>query len=643
MRSLRTALGATAALLLAVGAVLAPPALAHPDEATTDGPVSGEQLFHDDEQHGAGDGHLPASSKGVSLIGKIDNLTTVDGGISDVAGFGSYAYLGAFHPECTGRNPGSQGGGVHVVDVKDPENPVKVAFIPAHPNSYVGEGVHVFRMATKHFTGDVLVHNNETCDASKPAPSGASMWDVTDPRNPKPLSLHFGDATPKINNQEFHTTHSVQGWSVGGRAFVALQDNQELKDVDIVEVTDPRNPVFLAEQGLEEWPGAYGSYANGETVNHHDMQVQQIGGKWYMAVSYWDAGQVLLDVTDPAKPVFVTDSDYGSPDPETGFQIAEGNSHQSYWSSDGKYLLSTDEDFSSSRTLFRITSGDNASAYSAGSFGWTPPLPEGGLTGTTVYGGSGCEEDVDKNGVSDRAEVPSAEKTGADIVVFTRGTCFFSKKTESGQLAGYKGVIVAQSHGGTRNGLLPDAFICGSQGHAYTPTIPGICIGHRAAHLLFSDEPAYIGPDIAPGGDMPAIGTLGAPVSAKNTFDGWGYVHQHDGLTLAEQDTYAVPEALDPAHASGSGNLTVHEVKTDPRQGKYLAYASWYDAGLRVLKFGPGGITEVGHHIAGGGNDFWGVFPLMQGKAAAATNARPLLLMSDRDSGLWIFRYTGRE
>lgn len=633
----------SAALVLATSAVLIPSTSAHPGHGHD--PVdTGDTYYYGDDQHGGDTGHLPASSKNVALIGKLDSLTAVDGGISDVAGFKKHAYLGAFHPECTGRNPGSQGGGVHVVDVRDPEAPRKVAWIPAHPNSYVGEGVHVFSMATPHFTGDVLVHNNETCDGNKFAPSGASMWDVTDPANPKPLNLNFGDATPRITNQTYHTTHSVQGWSVGSRAFVALQDNQELKDVDIVEVTDPSNPVVISEQGLEDWPGAYGSYANGETVNHHDMQVQKIDGHWYMAVSYWDAGQVLLNIDDPANPTFVTDSDYGSPDPEMpDFQIAEGNSHQSYWSSDGKYLLSTDEDFSSSRTLFKITSGPHAGAFSAGSFGWTPPLPEAGMTGTTVYGGSGCEEDVNGNGVSDRAEVPSAAQTGADIVVFTRGTCFFSKKTESGQLAGYDGVIVAQSHGGTRNGLLPDAFICGSQGHAYTPTIPGICIGHRASHLLFDDQPGYSGPDVAAGGDMPAIGTLGAGISAKNTYDGWGYVHQHDGMTLAEQDTYAVPEALDEKYATGYGNLTVHEVKTDPRDGKYLAYASWYDAGLRVMSFGEGGIKEVGHFIADGGNDFWGVYPLMQGRATERTSARPLLMMSDRDSGLWIFRYTGRE
>ncbi len=643
MRKTRRAVVSAAVFVLAAGTASAPAAFGHPDPGS-DGPVSSNDDYHHDDQHGSDGGHLPASSKNVSLIGKVDNLTSVDGGISDVAAFKKHAYLGAFHPECTGRNPGGQGGGVHVVDVRDPENPVKVAWIPAHPNSYVGEGVHVFHMATPAFTGDVLVHNNETCDGNLYAPSGVSIWDVTDPRNPKSLTLNFGDASPAVPRQDYHTTHSVQGWATGDKAYVALQDNQELKDVDIIDISDPRNPTFLSERGLEDWPGAYGSYANGETVNHHDMQVQKIDGHWYMAVSYWDAGQVLLNVDDPANPVFVTDSDFSSPDPEMpGFQIAEGNSHQSYWSSDGKYLLSSDEDFSSSRTLFQITSGASAGAFSAGSFSWTPPLPAEGMAGTTVYGGSGCEEDANSNGISDRAEVPSAASTGADIVVFTRGTCFFSKKTESGQLAGYDGVIVAQSHGGTRNGLLPDAFICGSQGHAYTPTIPAICIGHRASHLLFNDEANYFGADIAAGGDMPAIGAPGELVSAKNTYDGWGYIHQHDGMTLKEQDTFAVQEALDPAYATGFGNLTVHEVKTDPRAGKYLAYASWYDAGLRVLKFGPRGITEAGHFIGGGGNDFWGVYPLMQGKSGPGSTARPLLLMSDRDSGLWIFRYTGRE
>jgi len=231
--------------------------------------------------------------------------------------------------------------------------------------------------------------------------------------------------------------------------------------------------------------------------------------------------------------------------------------------------------------------------------------------------------------------------------------CFFSKKVETGQLAGYKAVIIGQSHAGSRNGLLPDSFLCGGQGHAFPITVSAICTGHRAMHLLFSDPPAYSAPEgFAPGGDLPAIGTLGASVSARTVFDGWGYAHLHDAATLAELDTYAIPEALDPAKAKGFGNLTVHEVKTDPRRNIDLAYFSWYSGGLRVASFGPGGITEVGHYIAEGGSDFWGVFPLCadqcltndRDQGRGRDNAkRPLILMSDRDSVLWILRYTGKE
>lgn len=603
-------------------------------------------------QHGGDHGHLPASSKNVELVGKVD-LTGVDGGIADVAAFGRYAYLSAFHPECAGRNAASQGTGVHVVDISDPANPAKIAFLPAEDNSYVGEGVHVIDLAGRQY----LLHNNETCNGNLAVTSGFSLWDVTDPAAATKLG-QYGDTTPAVARQVFHTTHSVQGFVWQGKAYAVAQDNQDLKDVDIFDLsralagTGPA--VLVWEGGLEDWPGAQGSYANGDSVFNHDIQQKVIGGHNFLAVSYWDAGQVLLNIDDPASPVFVGDSDFASPDPEFGFQIPEGNSHQSYWDQDGDFLLSSDEDFSPTRTLCQITSGANVGATGCGEFGFTPKLADNhpaGFEGRTVWGGSGCREDLNGNGVSDREEIPAATSR-TDVIVFSRGGCFFSDKVHSGELTGYALVAIGQSHGGTRNGLLPDGFLCGSQGSPVLRTAAAICIGHRAMHLLFDDAPAYAAPEgYAAGGDMPPIGTLGQTLSARGgVFDGWGYVQLHDARQpdLPVIDTYAVAESKDPAHATGFGNLTVHEVKTDMRPGKDLAYLSYYDAGLRILSFGAGGMTEVGHYIAEGGNDFWGVFPVLPGNVAGAKGrggdlARPLLLMSDRDSGLWILRYTGKE
>jgi hypothetical protein len=154
-------------------------------------------------------------------------------------------------------------------------------------------------------------------------------------------------------------------------------------------------------------------------------------------------------------------------------------------------------------------------------------------------------------------------------------------------------------------------------------------------HQLFNDTPEYTGGDTL---DMPAKGTLGERIFAQGgVFDGWGYVHLLNAHSLEEIDAYAVPEGLDPAFQTGFGSLTVHEVQTDPRPNVNLGYISYYDAGFRVVKFGKHRIHEVGHFIDHGGNDFWGIEPIR----LSGSHGAPLIPSSDRDFGLYIFRYTG--
>jgi len=125
---------------------------------------------------------------------------------------------------------------------------------------------------------------------------------------------------------------------------------------------------------------------------------------------------------------------------------------------------------------------------------------------------------------------------------------------------------------------------------------------------MFNDPPEFTGPE---GSDIP-IGTLGERYQASGEFDGWGYVNLHDATDpdLPIIDTYIIPEANNEAFATGFGDLTVHEVKTDPRRGINLAYFSYYAGGFRVAEFGANGIREVGRFIDEGGNNFWGVFPI---------------------------------
>jgi hypothetical protein len=137
-------------------------------------------------------------------------------------------------------------------------------------------------------------------------------------------------------------------------------------------------------------------------------------------------------------------------------------------------------------------------------------------------------------------------------------------------------------------------------------------------------------------------GTPPVTATATGEFNGWGYLHLFDAATMTEIDTYAIPEALSPAflrtqaNPFGFGDLSIHEVATD--KATNLGYISYYAGGFRVVQFGPSGITEVGHYIAEGGNNFWGV---QTHRLPGDPTETDYVLASDRDSGLWIFRYTG--
>ena len=78
------------------------------------------------------------------------------------------------------------------------------------------------------------------------------------------------------------------------------------------------------------------------------MVVKQIDGEWLMLLSYWDGGWTILNVDDPANPVYVADFEYPAVDPELlesfGVALTE-NAHQAEWTIDNRFIIGTDEDF----------------------------------------------------------------------------------------------------------------------------------------------------------------------------------------------------------------------------------------------------------------------------------------------------------
>ncbi|MGH9137713.1 MAG: PA domain-containing protein [Acidimicrobiales bacterium] len=236
------------------------------------------------------------------------------------------------------------------------------------------------------------------------------------------------------------------------------------------------------------------------------------------------------------------------------------------------------------------------------------------------------------------------------IVVFQRGpvndpdhahdACFFSEKVESAQLAGYDAVLVANHHAGSGAGAQPDAVACGSQGHLFTVTIPGLCIGHELMHELFDRPPDFTDPYPAgdPGDLEPDVGDISnGDIDATSFFSGWGGSRLLDATTLEEIDQFYLDEASDPAFATGAGDVDVHEVATGRGPDADLGYFAHYSGGIRVARFDATGITEVGAFIDAGGNDFWGV----QLTDLFTAEGNRIVAYSDRDYGIYLAAYTG--
>lgn len=612
MRAIRAGAAFVAVAALALGAG---PAFAHDDTGyADDGYIdSGKETHNHDAQHGVDEGHLwpDGSSANVTKIGNIDLFADAEqpGRVADVSAYGDYAYLTAFYEPVCDR------GGVYVVDISNPAAPELVTTIPSHRGTYSGEGSQVIHLETEYFTGEVLAYQNEICPGDTKGVGGVTLVDVTDPAHPKKLVEGAGDFS---NNGKAQTksneTHSARMWTDGDKAYAVLVDDDEETDIDILDITNPSKPVLVSETGLDEETEQDAGAVHGDSVFFHDVVVKEIDGVQTMLVSYWDGGYAKLDVDDPANPVFIEDTDFEAVDPVRALfgesVTPEGNGHQAEFTNDDEYFIATDEDFNPYRVTATMEDG---TAFTAVQGSDVPQIDENAdLAGGTKFVGLAC----------DAASIPPAD-ADATIAVIERGVCDFTVKVQNAEAKGYAGAIVFNRTGSDACDALVSMLV--------EANIPAVFVSRTDGfRILGASLDGYTCG--ATGTAVPtAVGAYGQDVDIKAVFDGWGYVHLYDNETMQDVDQYFVPESQNPLYASGYGDLSVHEVATDPDTN--LAYLSYYGAGFRVVSYGPEGLEEVGHYIDAGGNNFWGV-------EVHELNGQKYVLASDRDSGLYIFQYT---
>jgi hypothetical protein len=632
------------------------PSTAADRPTTTDGAVSlapwartlgGRSAFSPaSRQHTGLADHLPPARENMEVVGKLELEkpfgNVLPGQIADVAVFKNAAYLMSWAVKDNPTDAACRRGGFFSVDISNPAEPKQEAFVPALPETYHGEGAHAITVNTPAFRGDLLAVNNEPCGPN--GVGGFDLYDVSDPAHPATLIQGYGDRSPDGSLLQDpaavpNSNHSIFIWQDGPRAYAVTVDNTEQADVDIFDITNPRDPEFIGDLDLVALFGQIvQNSANGNTIFHHDTVVKRINGRMTMLTSYWDAGYVQLDVTDPAHPTYITDTDFPNVEPLVDLTppgAPEGNAHEAEFSFDNQFVLAADEDFGTSRATFQIADGPHAGFSPAGEFSFGLPvadLPDGRLNGPTVYGGYGCTA-LDE--IPPASVLPPRGPNEESILVVQRGpvddpshpfdACAFAEKAQNALAKGYEGIVIGQRHQGD---AASDGAFCGS---GDPRAIRMMCISHAAMHDIFNDPPSFELP--YPPGHGPVPGTLGARVSATTMFDGWGYAHLYDATTSELLGNFAIPEGVDPRYASGFGDVSIHEFAADPETN--LAYASYYAGGMRVLSFDRSGLREVGKFIDEGGSNFWGV------EEFTDSAGNRLIAGSDRDFGLYILKYTG--
>jgi len=628
------AAAATGASMLAAGT-----AGAHPMDANiADDSWINSGLGVHWNSHGAagsvqGRSSVPAREEGLELVGRFDlggNLGG-EGRVADVSAKGNYAYLTMFYEPTCGR------GGVQIVDISDPSSPTAVGYVPSHVDTFSGEGSQVVTLNTPSFKGDLLVYQNEWCPNTTNGVGGITLVDVTNPRQPKKLVEGAGDFTKRDGSQsggvpqtKANQTHSAFAWeqrdTAGrktGKVYVVLVDDMEQLDVDILDITNPSKPTLISETNLDRFGQSGPGRPHGDSVFSHDMIVKHIGGRDVMLMSYWDGGYVTLDVSDPRDPKPLSDTDFAAADPaRTPFGqtiTPEGNAHQAEFTNDNRFFFATDEDFDAYRVQATFMGGPAAGKTFTAIQGSDTKVvdKDNPLAGETRFLGLGCGAVAPAN--------------GDVIAVVERGVCDFQVKLDNIVAADYKGLIVFNRTGEDGCETLVTML-------ASSATTPAIFVSRTDGFRLLGVEPGadYTCEEDADGGGTPTPAGSSVPVDMSAVFDGWGYTHMYKtdltaGAKMKEVDFYAPPEGQTEAYADGFGDMTVHEVATDPDEK--LVYVSHYALGMRVLSYNNSGLEEVGAFVEAGGSNYWGV-------EVHRLGGKKYILGSDRDRGLRIFTYS---
>jgi hypothetical protein len=502
----------------------------------------------------------------------------------DVFAHNGFAYVGTW-----GYGGACPATGVKIVDLSDPTQPRQTGVLAAMPGT-TQEKMIVRHVSTSAFSGDLLAVGIQRCDPTSHAPAGASFWDVSDPLNPVQLGFF-----PTGSARGVHELDLVQQ---GDRVLALLavpyaervSGGSEL-DFRIVDASDPRHPAQLAQWGVGTNLGldVRGGIGCNRATFDHSARASADGR--YVYLSYWDAGVIVLDISDPTAPRLAGRIQYPADE--------EGETHSVAEADGGRELLVADEDgiFGPPYHLhFRVQTPTGASdVYGCEAF-FSPPLASRGrIDAQLVAVGSGCPGSR------------FAQDPRGTVALVDDGGCGMGEKAAALAQAGALALIAPQQGD-------PVA----AQGGAIA-ALPIVTVRAGDAATL---------KQAAAGGPLPI--TL---PSEKHS----GGLRIWDISNLAAPRQLAVYQTPDSAAfpPPDDGFYTVH----NPEVAGNVAYLSWYSDGLRVLDISdPANPREIASYVPPAAHNPFGVeFPnrtLVWGVHLAGD----LVLLSDINGGLYVLR-----
>jgi len=252
------------------------------------------------------------------------------GPFADVWAHRDVAYLGNLRSgDC--RPPS----GVWAIDLRDPARPRPLASFAKFPGSD-GQDVWVGTVRTPAFSGDLAAVGIQRCARQAPGFAGLALYDVSDPRRPRPLGQLATGVAAGVH--ELGVVQRADGRLLVVAAVVGsfpLSQGRQ-GDLRIIDATDPRRPRQLADWDVRsDGPAATrGQLAARQDVFGHSAWPCDGGRKLF--ASFWSAGVQFLDISDPSAPKLVG---------QTGYRAGDGyrGAHSGWFNEDETLFVQNDE------------------------------------------------------------------------------------------------------------------------------------------------------------------------------------------------------------------------------------------------------------------------------------------------------------